>query len=413
MNEKYYLTYFSKKSKKGLFKQNPKNNKFALIMNPKIKKQTQIKYNPETYTKVLTKYQLHEYYSFRAYFRNYRNNVYSNYLFQDFIERAKTFFKNTNFLQAKHQFYTLYKIPKKKGGYRETYGPSEELLELQKQALYILDNVLKVKEHNVAHAYVKKRDGVSNALIHQYSKHFIKLDFKNFFPSITKNLLESSLYSLTEFAIISIADPYFYKGFEGTQYLQFREKIKEFTDILVELATLDDTLPQGSPLSPKLSNLVMIPYDHEILEICKNKKYSKTKIMYTRYADDITLSSFHPIDKREIIKEIKLILPKEIQLNTEKTKYLKNTNRLFITGAKINKDNNITYGHEKTAILKRKIFQMLISQDKNKDTKLNQEILGQLSYAMRIEPIKFKLILQNYCQKFNLDPKTIYKQLIN
>jgi len=405
---KFYITYRSKNPKQGLFKQSPNTSKYALIMRPQLNKNIKIEYNPPTYTNEINDYQLYNF-TRNPYFTNLYNHA-IDYTLLNFLTQAKSFLERTNFTKHKQDFYQLVRIPKKKGGFRDTYAPNQELMDLQKRALFFLDYNFKIKEHNAAHAYVKKRDGVTNANMHKYSKHFLKLDFSNFFPSITKNLLESTLYSLAEFGIINVEKNLI--NYESLKTYIFHTKT--FLDILIEIATLDGVLPQGSPLSPKLSNLVMIPYDYEILKLCSSKELSKSKIIYTRYADDITFSSFHPINKSDSIQKIKEILPPEIKINEAKTVYLKNTNRLFITGAKINKDNDVTYGHEKTAILKREIFHMLISlKNNNKDIKLNQEILGQLSYAMRIEPNKFKLILQNYCNKFHLNPKTIYKQLTN
>ena len=45
-------------------------------------------------------------------------------------------------------------------------------------------------------------------------------------------------------------------------------------------------------------------------------------------------------------------LPEGIKRHEKKTKYMVNTARMYITGVKINEHNKLTYGHEKTEVLK-------------------------------------------------------------
>lgn len=402
-----FMTYLDKKGTGLPQSTKIKYSKYALLSNTKLKNGQKLKFRPKKRTKIVTNFldTVYKQNGYLFYLANRLNTI----LFEQFFDEVENFFKKENFLNDKMRLYTPIRIPKKKGGYRTTYAPREDLLELQNRAKYLLERQLYLKEHDAAHAYCQGRDGLSNANMHKFSKHFIKLDFKDFFPSISKNLLESTLRSLYEFAIIDVEEFYIYNN----RIKIYRRLMIKYLYYLVELATLEGKLPQGSPLSPKLSNLVMVPFDYAMINEVKSKEFSKTKMIYTRYADDITISSLHPINKSDLIRRIKTILPKNIILNEEKTKYLKNTNRLYITGVKINKDQETTYGHEKTSKLKQDLFKIIVAEVTGQgDTESARVILGQLSYAMQIEPIKFKNILGTYCRKFNIQPQNIYKYLI-
>ena len=66
----------------------------------------------------------------------------------------------------------------------------------------------------------------------------------------------------------------------------------EVSYILSLLCTYEGYLPQGAPTSPYLSNLILRDFDKKIQQICSSLNYT-----YTRYADDITISSNNKITK--------------------------------------------------------------------------------------------------------------------
>lgn len=276
-------------------------------------------------------------------------------------------------LNSKYQKIT---IPKKKGGFRHLVNPEPELKQLQKDiALHLY--YLGCLPHNNAFAYVKNKDTTLNAKVHKDSKVILALDIKDFFGSIT---LENLVNRLNEFAII----PY----------------TKDELHTLLYVCCLNGTLPQGSPASPLLSNLYMVVFDNRITTLC-----SKLGYKYTRYADDMFISGNdipHPV---RLIKTIQEYLDKTsnntLLLNKEKTKILR-PGKCYITGVKINKDNKLSYGHEKKAELKHMIHNLFIKHLNGICTKEEvQETLGLYSYARRIEPEYFSYLEKKFLRKFN------------
>lgn len=335
----------------------------------------------------------------------------------------------------KSKLYRSIKIPKRKvvngvQQYRQLHEPIPALKNLQTQAKFIIENILRITPHNVAHAYFKNRDNVTNAESHKYSKHIINIDLKDFFPNITGELIKNSLIHFKEFNLMQIPEEDLLKELEiensqnfthrnTKRALTVRNLQKELLNAIIDIATYNNSLPQGSPLSPLLSNLVMFRFDHHMQkELDNNKDYfSKTTVVYTRYADDLTFSSMYPINLKRIMQNVesrlKLYTNDQLKINPNKVKYLKTNHRCYVTGVKINKDKNATYGHEKKAELKRELFKLFMLYQKNeKDTKEAQEIIGKLSYLQRIEPQYASNLIDKYCKKFNVPTKQFYQYFL-
>ncbi len=341
-------------------------------------------------------------------------------------------------LKNKDELYTHIRIPKNKkvNGktvYRDLHEPVPELKALQNQAKFILEDVLKLTPHNAAHAYVRKRDNVSNAEQHRFSKHVVNIDLKDFFPSINKHFIARELSRFNHLNIAQVDDAIIKNEEKFLEYhrsFNINEEnydnvnmVYDFTTQLIEaisdLATYQDSLPQGSPLSPTISNLVMFAFDHHIQQrLIKNtKKFSDTTVIYTRYADDLTFSSISPIRLDELKSTVEHMLKKYttagLIINENKIKYLKTTNRCFVTGVKLNKDKKATYGHEKKAELKRELFHLfMLFKEGNKDVKQAQETLGRLAYLQRIEPAYAKNMINKYARKFEIKPKDFYNYFV-
>jgi RNA-directed DNA polymerase len=88
-------------------------------------------------------------------------------------------------------------------------------------------------------------------------------------------------------------------------------------------------LPQGAPTSPMLANLVCAALDTEIQKIA-----SREGLVYTRYADDMTLSG-HIANRdsaRKLISELSLIVGKHgFGINSQKANIAKNGGRKIVT----------------------------------------------------------------------------------
>jgi hypothetical protein len=289
------------------------------------------------------------------------------------------------------EHYTTFRIPKKTHGFRTIKAPADVLKEDCKAIVRILKNDLHLLHHNAAWAYVKGRDVVSAMRVHQENKSrwFLKIDLKDFFGSCSPAFIMKQLMQLYPFA-------------------QYEDEATQFILQLCKIATLADGLPQGTPLSPMLTNLVMVPIDYAITRMLND--YSDAvqtqRYIYTRYADDIIISAKEKFDHTKIVKAIELILKDTpLKINTEKTRFGSFAGRNWNLGIMYNKDKELTTGYRNKQFLKKVTYRYV--KDKNDSILWPLEdlrwYLGQLSWLANVEPMYTTGVLTYYQNKYNID----------
>ena len=225
---------------------------------------------------------------------------------------AKTLYGLSNTLE-KH-YHTVY-LPKSDGSKRKLSVPDLILKLVQKS---IADNILiQYPISKYAKAYKPGSSIQKNARPHVGKKKILKLDIEGFFDHI--------LYS-------RVKDTVFYE-----------EKYSESIRILLTmLCYYNDSLPQGAPTSPAITNIIMYDFDETVGDFCIKKK-----IAYTRYCDDMTFSGC--FDEREIISFVKGELRKlGLFLKNRKTAVISASKRQVVTGIVVNEKMNVTKDYKKT-----------------------------------------------------------------
>lgn len=225
---------------------------------------------------------------------------------------AKTLYGLSNSLE-KH-YHTVY-LPKSDGSKRKLSVPDLILKPVQKS---IADNILiQYSISKYAKAYKPGSSIQKNARPHVGKKKILKLDIEGFFDHI--------LYS-------RVKDTVFYE-----------EKYSEAIRILLTmLCYYNDSLPQGAPTSPAITNIIMYDFDETVGAFCNEKN-----IAYTRYCDDMTFSGC--FDEREIISFVKGELRKlGLFLKNRKTAVISASKRQVVTGIVVNEKMNVTKDYKKT-----------------------------------------------------------------
>ena len=291
------------------------------------------------------------------------------------------------------EHYRHFEIPKKNSNKtRPIDAPDDTVSPLQMLYKEYIEQKLHVLPHKAAHAYVEKRGTVTAMQEHQRnnSKWFLQIDLKNFFNSINEEFLRKMLLEVYPFKFIN---PTTLNG-------------------IINSALLNGTLPQGSHLSPTLTNIIMVPIDHMITEKLHN--YKRHHYVYTRYADDITISCKEKFDWREIKKIIEDVFTAwnvPFRINEEKTRFGSAAGRNYHVGLIINKDNQISVGHEKNNKFKAMIFNFCTTGEEW-EIKDVQKMLGLISYYKSIEPHFIEKTIAKYNAKFNIDIMAKAKELI-
>lgn len=184
-------------------------------------------------------------------------------------ELAKRIDVSVNELKNVDVSYRTVSIPKKSGKRRMLNVPNESLKALQRRILRRL--LKKLRTHGLATGFKPGVSFVDNARCHQSQAVVIRIDLVDFFPSIGRDKVMSCFRRI---------------GWG-----------RKAAKLLCDLTTHNDCLPQGAPTSPMLSNLVCLRMDARFAGVC-----SAFDAVYTRYADDITISSHrHNLEVHEII----------------------------------------------------------------------------------------------------------------
>lgn len=274
--------------------------------------------------------------------------------------------------------YTEYNIPKHSGGYRLISAPSDELKELQKKLADIL-LTYGAHAHDAAFSYVKNRTCKAALQRHQnkHTEWFYKFDLKNFFPSCTVNLLQQQLSIVFPFCLLD----------------------EDVLNKLIQYATFKGALPQGSPLSPLLSNMIMVPFDWAMYYSIRHFDG-----VYTRYADDIQIS--FPFRKQLSFIEhiIQGHLPEGLVINSEKSRCGSTKGHNFNLGLVLNKDNNITIGYKKKMELKAKLNNFIFDFTNQRYWSIieTQVLQGELNYFKQIEPEYANFAIKRLERKHNV-----------
>jgi len=281
--------------------------------------------------------------------------------------------------------YSTFSIPKKSGGKRQISAPDNHLKVLQKRLARQLSFLYKPNPR--ATAFLSNSSIVRNASFHTRKKFVFNIDLKDFFPSITfarvRAMLISKPYSLTP----------------------------ETATVIAHLATVDGKLPQGSPCSPVISNMICASLDTQLRTLAKKHKAS-----YTRYADDITFSFYVPmlylpedivvLDDKEggkthhvvsvgpVLSEI--ISKKGFKINSKKVRLQRRDEKQVVTGLIVNQKVNVDRRYiRKTSAMIHSLF--IIGVDKanvihkakspESSSELSAHVFGRLLFIHQVKGV--------------------------
>lgn len=308
------------------------------------------------------------------------------------LERFITEFQPVINLPTYRPLYRHYEIPKKNGKMRPIDEPLPQLRAAQDKLVEIIKLCCPATHHAAAYAYVEKRETLDAVKKHQKneSNWFAKFDFTNFFGSTTPHFVMEMLSQIYPFAWVCQQD--------GG---------RELLESALSVCYLNGGLPQGSPISPLLTNIMMIPIDHKLMNALLD--FDRHNFVYTRYADDIQVSCKYTFN----VKAIENLITKTLRefhapfmLNKEKTHYGSRAGRNWMLGIMLNADNQTTVGYKEKKYLKAAITNYIADKKSPvRKWELNdiQQLAGRISYYRHIEKQYFDQVVQHLGEKFNID----------
>ncbi len=261
---------------------------------------------------------------------------------------------------AQHR-YKVYRIPKRQPNqFRTIAQPSPEIKLIQR---WLINNVFSsLPIHKLATAYRKGKSIGDHAELHAKNRFLLKMDFTNFFPSISvldirRYLVEIGKMSVEDARLISLL-------------VCWRDKAKGKLCLSI-----------GAPSSPHLSNVMLYAFDKKIVQLCRAHK-----VTYSRYADDLAFST----NRKEVLSEIarqvqgvceELEYPK-LEINRNKTVSTSSAFKRVLVGLILTPEGTISLGREKKRRLRCELYRF--SQDRLDMTDIAR-LRGELAFAWSVE----------------------------
>jgi len=275
--------------------------------------------------------------------------------------------------KAQHT-YKRYYIPKKSGGSRRIHHPSSETKLIQ----YILIDILleKLSIHHLATGYRENVSIKDNVNYHKDYEYSIRMDFRNFFPSIKFGDLKRILAKSGIEKKYSLSD-------EDYELIKQTCFTKETNGLAV-----------GAPCSPIISNSIMFDFDSELES--RTKSLNPDSI-FTRYADDIVFSTNKEGECEKFENLMEDIVEEnespDLEIHDGKTYYMSRANKKMITGLIVTPDGKISIGRDNKRYIKKLVFDYKNNQLSEEKTKY---LTGYLSYILDVEPSFYNSLVQKY-----------------
>ena len=228
--------------------------------------------------------------------------------------------------------YSTFSIPKKNGGTRQISAPTKRLKDLQKSLAELLTdcrNELHAKDPHkiISHGFRTGASISTNARQHLNRRYVLNVDLENFFPTFNFGRVRGFFIKNKGFAL--------------------NDKV---ATVIAQIACDGKALPQGSPCSPIISDLLAHILDVRLVQFAKAHKCT-----YSRYADDLTFSTNRRSFPEAIARQLEDSLGTWVAsdglldqisragfaLNHKKTRMQYRGSRQVVTGLTVNKKVNV------------------------------------------------------------------------
>lgn len=283
--------------------------------------------------------------------------------------------------QSPLQHYHYRWVEKRSGGLRLIEIPKQRLRSIQQQILRgLLD---RVPPHAAAHGFRRGHSCVSHAALHAGRHVVIRMDLKDFFPSIPSSrvhaLFEKLGYSATVAGMLA-------------RLCVNRTPNGAFDDVQGSLGWHERQglksahLPQGSPCSPALANLCAFRLDVRLETLAQSLGGA-----YSRYADDMVFSGGQALARaaqRLHAQVAAIALEEGFRVNTRKTRVMRQGVRQQVTGVVVNAHPN--FGRDEYDQLKATLTNCVrhgpASQNRARHPDFRGWLHGRISYARMLNP---------------------------
>lgn len=261
---------------------------------------------------------------------------------------------------ASHRYYT-FEIAKNDGGSRTVNHPARELKLVQR---WLIDRVFShLPVHDAACAYREGLSTSTHARRHSKYNFLLKVDFRDFFPSLRGGDVVSILRRNSALLERVVS--------EESDY-----------DVVRRLVCRDNRLTIGAPTSPIISNLVMFDFDHDWAA-----RSNELGVSYSRYADDLCFSANAPNVLAGVLEGLREDLAARnsprLVLNDKKTVFTSRRRLRRVVGLVLTPTRSISIGRAKKRQIKSQVFRLRSGNLPPEDV---DRLRGMVSYVKSVEP---------------------------
>jgi RNA-directed DNA polymerase len=263
---------------------------------------------------------------------------------------------------------------------RRVYAPDKTMKVYHSFLNLFLFEHLDVNEQ-VVFSYRKGVNVASAVRKHAHNKHFFQADIQNFFPNIDSTMVRAVLENTA--ARVPISDLF------------------DHIDRIIELVTIDGALPIGFPASPVISNAVLRSFDDRFESYC-----SERGMVYTRYSDDIIVSSQNRDELDNLATVIDEILQsvelRQLKLNPEKTKITSVGRKIKLLGLVILPNGVVSVDIKLKHQIETMLHFYITDNAKLRDfletdiAKATEQISGYVNYVNTVDPAYLDKLRKKY-----------------
>ncbi|MFL9905743.1 retron Ec67 family RNA-directed DNA polymerase/endonuclease [Paraburkholderia sp. RL17-337-BIB-A] len=300
--------------------------------------------------------------------------------------------------------YTRFEIPKRHGGTREILAPTAELKLIQRRLSILLQDC--AAEINIAHKHAE--DGTRFGIAHGFKRHH--------------NIMTNGRMHVTRRFVFNADLHDFFGTINFGRVRGYFLKDQNFAlhpsvaTVIAQIACFDNKLPQGSPCSPVVSNLIAHSLDIQLVRLA-----AKNGLSYTRYADDLTFSTNKSSFPEKVASPQdnhnwnpgadleRIVANSGFSFNPAKTRLQYRDSRQEVTGLTVNRKVNVpaTYRYTVRAMVDylfrtgkfEFIYKKRDEQGKivleTKRPGRNEQLHGMLSYVDQVDLFNRNLCIDN------------------
>jgi len=219
--------------------------------------------------------------------------------------------------------YVTFTIPKRDGTPRRIMAPKRHLKEILRKIH--ADLIARLPLHDAVHGFRPGRSVRTNAEPHVGKAFVVRLDIRDFFPSLHVGRVRGYL--------IALGYGYPVAAVLATLMTEAERQPVEVDGKVFHVPVSSRYCVQGAPTSPGLANGIFLKADRRLAKLAARLGFA-----YTRYADDLTFSGDDLAGAQALCRLVPRILQDEgFVAHPDKTRIMRAGGRQRVAGVTVNR----------------------------------------------------------------------------